>query len=513
MTPRALLLALLLLAAWPLGGADAAVCSMQKVGILHVKLEGNRMFVPGTINGRQIEFMIATDIDSLILPNAAEDLHLTQMLGTRFLPFVYFEEIKIGPALVHDVAIDGVPARDQLFHIVGHRGDFGSPDKVAVLGRDFLRQFDVEFDLDKHEIGLFKPQNCKGSDEVYWSDTYNVLEMTANRRGIRIPITLNGRKAEADLNTTNPYTAVSMASAYELDVTRATPGVTQVEDSHDLLANRPIETWLGRFLSLSIDQETVKPAWIRFRALSNAPRSTGVEGRDYGEPETGYARPELDFMAGVWRKGSEAEVSLGVDFLQAHRVLVAYSQDKVYFTYQAGRPFLQAPAPDNGDKERRGQVASLAERYQADLKDPSLDPIRGKVSLPETYTRHEPACQSGPNDVFPTPAEKVALRKWAILRAAYFHQVLSLLSAPERTSEKLTALVDQYYNAIQTGSIQTGMLIDQLAGGKISYCRFAADHRAALEAAGRDTDAIYREIRKTYGTEVRDLLPWSKGPS
>jgi len=344
MTLRRLLLALAALAAWPSEPAGAA-CVMQKVGILHVRIEDNHLFVPGSINGRQIQFLVATDIDSLILPNAAEDLHLTQMLGTRFLPFVYFEEIKIGPALVHDTVIDGVPAKDQLFHILGRRGDFGAPDKVAVLGRDFLRQFDVEFDLARNEINLFKPQGCKGSDEVYWSDSYNLLEMTPNRRGIRVPVTLNGKRIEADLNTTNAYSAVNIATAYELDVTRTTAGGTHVADSHDLLANRAIETWLGRFLSLSLDQETIKPAWIRFRAFSNAPRATGVEGRDYGEPETGYARPELDFMAGVWRKGSEAEISLGVDFLQAHRVLVAYSQDRLYFTYEKGMPFLQAPTP------------------------------------------------------------------------------------------------------------------------------------------------------------------------
>ena len=334
-----LLLALAALAGWP---ADAA-CVMQKVGILHVRIEDNRLFVPGSLNGRPVQFLVATDIDSLILPNAAEDLHLTQMLGTRFLPFVYFEEIKIGPTLVHDTVIDGVPAKDQLFHILGHRGDFGAADKVAVLGRDFLRQFDVEFDLARNEINLFKPQGCKGSDEVYWSDSYNLLEMTPNRRGIRVPVTLNGKRAEADLNTSNGYSAVNIATAYELDVTRTTTGVTHVADSHDLLANRAMETWAGRFLSLSLDQETIKPAWIRFRAFSNAPRATGVEGRDYGEPETGYARPELDFMSGVWRKGSEAEISLGVDFLQAHRVLVAYSQDRVYFTYEKGKPFLQSP--------------------------------------------------------------------------------------------------------------------------------------------------------------------------
>lgn len=341
--PR-LFLAVLALAAWPALNADAA-CVMEKVGIMHVRVENNRLFVPGSINGRPVEFMIATDIDSMILPNAAEDFHLAQMLGTRFLPFVYFEEIKVGPALVHNAVVDGVPLKDQLFHILGRRSDFGSPEKVAVLGRDFLRQFDVEFDLAKGEINLFKPQGCKGSDEVYWSETYNLLPMTPNRRGIRVPVSVNGRKAEADLNSSNPYTAINIASAYELDVTRGTPGSVQLADSHDLLADRAIETWLGRFLSLTLDQETIKPAWMRFRAFSNAPRATGVEGRDYGEPETGYARPELDFMAGVWRKGSEAEVSLGVDFLLAHRVLVAYSQDRVYVTYEKGKPFLQAPVP------------------------------------------------------------------------------------------------------------------------------------------------------------------------
>ena len=40
-----------------------------------------------------------------------------------------------------------------------------------------------------------------------------------------------------------------------------------------------------------------------------------------------------------YRAGTPAGMLLGVDFLKAHRVLVAHSQRKIYFTYVGGPVF------------------------------------------------------------------------------------------------------------------------------------------------------------------------------
>jgi hypothetical protein len=40
---------------------------------------------------------------------------------------------------------------------------------------------------------------------------------------------------------------------------------------------------------------------------------------------------------------------LGADFLRAHRLLVAHSQQKIYFTYAGGPVFRRAGAPDSSD--------------------------------------------------------------------------------------------------------------------------------------------------------------------
>jgi hypothetical protein len=46
---------------------------------------------------------------------------------------------------------------------------------------------------------------------------------------------------------------------------------------------------------------------------------------------------------------------LGTDFLRAHRLLVAHSQRKLYFTYVGGPVFQRIP-PTTSTVENRGQA-------------------------------------------------------------------------------------------------------------------------------------------------------------
>jgi hypothetical protein len=73
-----------------------------------------------------------------------------------------------------------------------------------------------------------------------------------------------------------------------------------------------IKTWVGRFASVKIGDEEIKNTQLSI-------------GDSYGD---------ADF-----------DVLIGADFFLAHRVYVANSQRKLYFTYSGG-PVFHVPPPD-----------------------------------------------------------------------------------------------------------------------------------------------------------------------
>jgi hypothetical protein len=143
----------------------------------------------------------------------------------------------------------------------------------------------------------------------------------------------------ADINSGNPYTALDVDTAHQLRL----GGDIALPPSHDFLEDRPIETSQRMADSIGLDQETVRPAALRVRKLTSPPPMFGPA--TYWDSETGYARPEVEFLLGDHFRQRGADLSLGVDFIRSHRILIAYSQYRVYFSYVPGEPFLAKVKP------------------------------------------------------------------------------------------------------------------------------------------------------------------------
>jgi len=324
-----------------LAGRAESACRMNKAATFHVTVEDNRIFVPGTINGTPVKFILATDIESLILPVPAHDLGLLIMVGARLEPIIYAEEVgATGPVKVAELTVGGTARiENMVMHVIGRRMNFGQKGEIAVLGRDFLASYDVEFNLPANEVTLYRSENCSGTNLAYWTERYNVLEMERHLRTVRVKAQVNGHEVVADFNSANPYSALSIDTARQLGVTPAAKGGEEVPDSRDFLADVPIATWKVPFDSFRLDQETVHPVDLRIRKLT-VPPPLLHPFRVYWDSETGYARPEQEFVPGTRAEDHGADLSLGVDFLRTHRTLIAYSQRLVYFSHVEGQPFL-----------------------------------------------------------------------------------------------------------------------------------------------------------------------------
>ena len=88
-------------------------------------------------------------------------------------------------------------------------------------------------------------------------------------------------------------------------------------------SKRPMKSWVGRFDSFSLGGETVKGG-VRMQVADLFV--------DDSRKITGSILP--------MRPTDTPEVLLGADFFRSHRVLIANSQGRVYFSPIGGSPFL-----------------------------------------------------------------------------------------------------------------------------------------------------------------------------
>jgi hypothetical protein len=102
----------------------------------------------------------------------------------------------------------------------------------GLIGADFLRQFDVEFDFANGKVNLFQPHPCKGK-VVYWTNTAPVATVpvhnTANDPHLRVELKLDGKTVPAIIDTGAPVTSLSDQAAHDwFNVDENTPGVRKL---------------------------------------------------------------------------------------------------------------------------------------------------------------------------------------------------------------------------------------------------------------------------------------------
>jgi predicted aspartyl protease len=133
-------------------------------------------------------------------------------------------------------------------------------------------------------------------------------------------VTVNGLRVSATLDTGSPITVISTAAARRAGVKPGDPGV-QTSTPMRGVAGNPMESWVGRFDTLSIGDETARNARLRIADLFGADRDSSVG--------THIARPG-DYLP---------EMLLGADFFQAHRVVILPAEHSALFTYAGGTVF------------------------------------------------------------------------------------------------------------------------------------------------------------------------------
>jgi predicted aspartyl protease len=312
------LILILLLLSLPAFAPARAKCEMVKMASLAVLMDGNQILLPATINGQPMQFLLDTGAEqSIMLPSAAKALGLTPIRALRGAIYgVTGGRLPISVANIAEIQLAELVLKDQHILIGGARADFGSPHAVALFGYDFLRRYDIDFDLPHGQVTLYQPIDCADSNLAYWTDAYNVVDLEPNPSQIVVHAKLNNREIIAQLDSGATLSTLRYETAAALGVTPDSPGVTRDGDTSGLSA-APVATWLGRFDSFIMDQETIKPVRLRFHRFPKV--------------SVGWSRIKTSIF--------RVDMLLGADFLRAHHVLIAHSQNKLYFSYVGGPPF------------------------------------------------------------------------------------------------------------------------------------------------------------------------------
>jgi tetratricopeptide (TPR) repeat protein len=290
------------------GGALAAGCTLAKLTELPVTMTGLRPVVSAKINGTDATFIADSGaFYSLITPNAAAQL------GLRVQPLSY--ELTLYGTGGSSRAMYTAVKRFTLANISLSNAEFavGGSDvgagTVGLIGQNILRAGDVEYDLANGTIKLWRPKDCGKSELAYWAGDkpYSVIDIewasfaSPHTKGVAY---VNGAKITVMFDTGAAQSVLKLRAAERAGITPDSNGVVQAGYSHGL-GRRGVQTWVAPFSSFKIGDEEVRNTRLRFGDIS------------------------LD----------TADMLIGADFFLSHRVYVASSQRKLYFTYNGGPVF------------------------------------------------------------------------------------------------------------------------------------------------------------------------------
>jgi len=337
---------LLAAAALAIGVTTASVasaaddCKVFQIAELPVRLKYNKLIVDGEINGQKIGIILDTgSTRTLIFRSTAERLGLRRDRSRGVRMFGIGGETYVESALVDEIRIGGATRESVRMLVAGER-EFDDMD--VLLGEDVLQSFDVEFDLAHAVVRLYQPKHCEGMSLAYWATdgarTVGIEPVDERRPQIRLDVLINGQKLRALLDSGTGISLLDKPMAAALGVTPSTPGVVPFGRGTGL-GRKTIEFWIGPFQSVAIGDETIKDTSIVF----------GDVFKDASYTETGSRVP---------RRVESVAMLLGADFLHAHRVLVAHSQRKIYFTYVRGPVFQRTVPPASSVENRRENAAS-----------------------------------------------------------------------------------------------------------------------------------------------------------
>jgi len=310
-----------------------AACKLAKMAELPVTMSNSRPVITAKINGRDARFIVDSgSFFSMISEASAAQFDLKPTpapLGLTVKGVGGAVDPSIATVDVFTFA--GIPIHDVEFLVVG---GLGRSENTGLLGQNFFRIGDVEYDLGKGMIRLMRAKGCENAMLAYWvkpSESYSLMDIqaaTPQSAHIAGTALINGEKVRVIFDTGAATSLLSLKAAERAGVKPDSEGVVDAGYGGGIGRNR-IRTYVGPFSSFKIGDEEIRNTRLRFA--------------DFG--------------------GDDADMLIGADFFLSHRIYVAGSQHKLYFTYNGGPVFDLTSRSGNPEDDKGADEPADAAAY------------------------------------------------------------------------------------------------------------------------------------------------------
>jgi predicted aspartyl protease len=289
------------------GQARAAdACRMLQLAELPVRVIGAKATIPVKVNGHETLFFIDSGATGSVINPA-----WTDRLGIKKrIRFGYEMRGVAGEQTLRDADADSFAVGQMTFQHANFLVEEGLPPAVGgVLGRNLLGGVDVEYDLGGKMVRLFKLEHCQAMIPTYWAkpeqiNTVDLLGSDQRNNAIVTDVFVNGRRLRALWDTGAAASLLSHSGAARAGLSPATDGAVPAGRVGGFGLDPP-NSWIAPVDSFALGREQISHLRLRF----------------------------------IDKDTSSEDMLLGFDFFQSHRVFVAYSQHRVYFTYNGGPVF------------------------------------------------------------------------------------------------------------------------------------------------------------------------------
>jgi tetratricopeptide (TPR) repeat protein/predicted aspartyl protease len=287
-----------------------AECKLGKMAELPVTMNSSKPIVTAKINGEDAHFVADSGAFYSMITEAAAAQYKLKLGAAPFGLFVTGIGGHFNPTLatVKDFNFAGLPLHNVQFLVGG--SSVGTAESVGLLGQNFFRVGDVEYDLGNGTIRLMRAEGCSHALLAYWatpSQPYSVMEIdaaTARSPHTTGTASINGSKIRIMFDTGASTSILSLRAAERAGIKPGSEGVVEAGYYRGIGQNT-VKTYIGRFASFKIGDEEIKNARLRFGDIN------------------------ID----------TADMLVGADFFLSHRIYVASSQRKLFFTYNGGPVF------------------------------------------------------------------------------------------------------------------------------------------------------------------------------
>lgn len=283
-------------------------CQYVQIAELPLRYSGPALQVTtdGSINGLAGPMLVDTGAQfSSLSRTATERRNLSLNMTGRYATGIGGWS-RLYATRVHEFSIGPAKSARGSFWVVGDTGS--APAYEAIVGAPFLLQADMELSLTEKKMRFFRGIDCGKANLGYWGgDIFEIPfeHHIDNSPNPHFTVEVNGKEMEAIIDSGAQTTSIMAGAAKRAGLKLDAPGSARLGYSVGVGSDR-VARWSTVVDRLKIGDEQIEHAEI---AVLDTDSASGVD------------------------------ILIGDDYLRAHRVLFAMSQQKLYISYLGGSPF------------------------------------------------------------------------------------------------------------------------------------------------------------------------------